>query len=145
MELQISPACGEDIPVLLGLNRELITAWENPAAIDLPRVLSWVEHKLSRQLDQYRRILWEGRPVGYFHLCPGEGETELDDFYILPEYRGKGIGTAALEQILSAIQTPVTLCVFTANTGAVRLYRRFGFQITGHISPTRCLMRREVL
>ena len=145
MDLIFSPAMPEDIPILLDLNRQLITVWEDPAAMDLPRVLAWVERKITKFLDQYLRICLDGRTVGWFRLCPGEGEVELDDFYVLPPYRGRGIGTAALEAILSETQSPMTLCVFTANTGAQKLYRRFGFQITEHISHTRCLMRREVL
>ena len=144
MNLTIVPAVPEDIPMLLAQNRQLIESWEDPAAIDLPRILAWEERKIYKYLHQYRRILLESRTVGYFRLNPGEGETELDDFYVLPEYRGRGIGTAVLDAILSKSKTPVTLCVFTANTGAVKLYRRFGFAVTEHISPTRCAMRREV-
>jgi len=144
MNLTFSPAGLEDIPPLIALNRELIEAWEDPDAIDLGMVLAWVERKITRHLDAYTRIVLEDQTVGYFRLCPGENETELDDFYLLPPFRGRGIGTAVLRRCIARTRTPMTLCVFTGNTGAIRLYTRMGFVVTEHISPTRCLMRREV-
>ncbi len=145
MELTFSPAAAEDIPMLLELNRQLIEQYEDPTAIDLPRVLAWVGRKIEKNLSQYSCVVLEGRKAGYFRLCPDEGETELDDFYIFPEFRGQGIGTEVLRRCIREQNRPLTLCVFTKNTGAMALYSRMGFHVTEHISQTRCIMRREVL
>ena len=70
---------------------------------------------------------------------------ELDDFYILPQFRGRGIGTAVLEKCIRESSLPIFLYVFTRNTGALNLYQRMGFRIAEQISSTRSIMRREVL
>lgn len=145
MELTFAPADSRDIQPLLEQNRLLIERYEDPAAIDLPRVLAWTGRKIEKNLSQYRRILLGRTHVGYYRLCPGETETELDDLYIFPEFRGRGIGTAVLNSCIAQSEQPLTLCVFTGNTGAVALYRRMGFETTHHLSHTRCIMRREVL
>lgn len=51
----------------------------------------------------------------------------------LPEARGKGLGTRLLQQALDlaakANLPSVSLRVFSANEGAIRLYKRFGFRL----------------
>ncbi|MGA8711317.1 MAG: GNAT family N-acetyltransferase [Thermoplasmata archaeon] len=51
-------------------------------------------------------------------------------------YRGTGVGTALLERALAVARSRfelVLLSVFTVNEGALRLYRRFGFTVSGHL------------
>ena len=145
MHLTFHPAAAEDIAPLVALNRDLIETYEDLTAIDLPRVLAWTERKITKNLSQYSCIFSEGQKVGYFRLCPGEAETELDDFYIFPDFRSRGIGTEVLLRCIREQTKPLTLCVFTKNTGAMALYSRMGFRVTENISHTRCIMRREVL
>jgi ribosomal protein S18 acetylase RimI-like enzyme len=82
--------------------------------------------------------------VGYFNLKKGTEEAELDDFYVLPEYRGKGIGTKVLSYCISQTNTPIFLYVFRKNTDAIRLYTRFGFSVSEEIGNTRLIMRRGI-
>ena len=65
----------------------------------------------------------------------------LYNVYTLPEYRGRGIGTAVLRRCL-AQGKPVYLYVFTGNVRAVALYEREGFRKVEDVSPTRCIMAR---
>jgi ribosomal protein S18 acetylase RimI-like enzyme len=54
------------------------------------------------------------------------------DLALLPEWRGRGIGSYAINTILAEAREarkPVFLCVFASNTDALRLYRRLGFEI----------------
>ena len=51
-----------------------------------------------------------------------------------PDVRSEGIGTALLERLLEEVGDPAaryTLEVRTSNTGAIRLYERFGFRAAG--------------
>jgi ribosomal protein S18 acetylase RimI-like enzyme len=48
---------------------------------------------------------------------------------VLPEYQGRGIGSALLEECEKQIDTPVIrLNVRISNHSAIRLYRRFGYE-----------------
>ncbi len=52
------------------------------------------------------------------------------------EHRGKGVGSALLDHALAAARGRfdlVRLSVFSVNTGARRLYERFGFVVSGHV------------
>ena len=73
-------------------------------------------------------------------LRPYRELSDPDSLFIaeicfLPAARGKGLGTRLLEHAKeSAIERGlprVTLRVFSANVGAVRLYERFGYQVVG--------------
>ena len=70
---------------------------------------------------------------------------ELDDFYILEDFRGKGIGSAVLrQQVEQADQKSLDLrlYVFKKNEAAVRLYQRFGFHIVEEAGNSRWIMLR---
>ena len=68
---------------------------------------------------------------------------ELDDLYVLPEYRRRGIGTMIIEKCCSESDLPIFLYVFSGNTGAVSLYQRLGFRITESVGGTRYIMQRD--
>ena len=125
---------------------------------DLPQVLKLVrayhEHediKLSdRQRETSVRSLINDRslggiwlvysddiPVGYIALCFGFSlefsgrEATVDEFYIMPEYRGKGLGTQVLEFIKAEAGKydvkVLHLEVARSNKKARKLYAQAGF------------------
>ena len=47
--------------------------------------------------------------------------------------RGRGIGTQLMEAALAQSEAPVLLTVDPENQRAVRLYEKFGFEISRHI------------
>ena len=143
MELSYEPARKEDAETLFEFNRELIERYEDPGSIDLQEVLAWVRRKLEKRLGEYVRVTADGRLAGYYRLCLDGGEAELDDLYILPEYRGLGIGTAVVGKCCADAGRPVKLYVFVKNEKAVSLYRRLGFEVTEKVGETRYIMRRD--
>jgi ribosomal protein S18 acetylase RimI-like enzyme len=75
-------------------------------------------------------ILLEGEPVGRLYVDRREDEIRLIDIALLPRYRGRGIGSALLEEILSEGKQaglPVRIHVERMNP-AMRLYTRLGFR-----------------
>lgn len=144
MDLTYSPASPDDAPVIFAFAEELIRRYEDPQAIDLKSALQWTRRKIEKHIAEYSRVYYNGEKAGFFRFAPCEGGMELDDLYILPQFRNRGIGTAVVKHCLARADGPVELYVFTQNTGALRLYRRLGFEITQQVSETRMILRREV-
>jgi ribosomal protein S18 acetylase RimI-like enzyme len=72
----------------------------------------------------YRLSTWEALPYAY-----------LEDFYLAPKARGRGVGTKLLDYALQRAEgqrcNHMVLDVRQANTAAQRLYTRFGFTDSG--------------
>ena len=141
MTLTFLPASETDIELIFNLSRNLILKYEDTASIDLLRILAWVRRKIDEHIHEYRRILREGVHVGYYRLFTGELGRELDDLYIFPEYQNQGIGTEIISRCCA--QGPLSLYVFTKNTGALSLYRRLGFREIQTVGSTRLILRKE--
>jgi diamine N-acetyltransferase len=82
---------------------------------------------------------WEGRPAGfafwYFNFSSWEGKPGLylEDLWVRPEFRGKGIGKALLRH-LAAIAlregcTRYTWQVLDWNTPSISFYQAMGAQV----------------
>ncbi len=140
MQPEFAPIQSSDIEPLFGLCKALIDQYEDTARIDYPAVLGWTRRKLERQISEYRRILWDGQHVGYLHFAPSQGQMELDDFYIFPEFQHRGIGSAVLRLLREETELPIFLYVFLENEGALRLYHRLGFLEVQRVDGTRCIM-----
>ena len=144
MNLSYEPAGQEDLEPLFQLNRQLIDRYEDLSSIDYPKVLEWVRRNLSRNLSEITRVLKDGTLVGYFCLRPEDGKMELDSLFVLPPFRGQGIGTEILQKCLQEAHAPVFLFVFRGNTRAKALYHRMGFRIVKEVGKTRLLMENSL-
>lgn len=138
--MTLLPAARRNIKEIFRLNKELIDKYENLAAINYRRVLKIVKRGISSRIGEYRRIISEGKTAGYFLVTKKPEFWELEDLFIYPEYQNKGIGTAVLNDIISAADKPIALFVFTKNEGARRLYERLGFEIDSVYHETRYRM-----
>lgn len=144
MTLCYEPACQKDLEPLFQLNKQLIEQYEDLSYIDYPRVLAWVRRNLQRNLSGVTRVLRDGILVGYFCLCREDGKLELDSLFVLPPFRGQGIGTEILRKCLREADVPVFLFVFRENTRAAALYRRMGFRIVKEAGKTRYIMENSL-
>lgn len=146
MNLRFQPAGHSDIDALFELSKTLIDRYEDLSSIDLDEVLPWVRRKLLKKLPEYRAVYLNDEKVGFFRLFESDGNVlELDDLYVLSPHQGQGIGSEIIRYCISESnkhEKPLTLYVFTKNTGAIRLYERFGFRIRETVSPTRIIMER---
>jgi ribosomal protein S18 acetylase RimI-like enzyme len=81
-------------------------------------------------------IFLEDRPAGRMLVDEAEHAITLIDIAMLPQFRGSGIGTRLLQDLLKRAviaRKPVKLQVFKTNP-AQRLYERLGFSRTGEQS-----------
>ena len=73
-------------------------------------------------------VVSSGQEIGFLRAEEKGGTVSLAQVFIVPEHRGRGIGTALLRDIL-ARGLPVRLRVLKVNAGARRLYERLGFRL----------------
>lgn len=142
MELNYERASGADVEAIFALSKALIDQYEDVSCIDYDKVLRWVRRKIEVQIGEYQRVLMDGSLAGYVHFHPDGERMELDDLYILPEYRGQGIGRLVVKKCCAETEKPVYLYVFRRNEGAVRLYQRLGFEIVQEVGSSRYIMQR---
>ena len=140
--LTYEQATQADAERIFSMSKALIDQYEDIASIDYDKVLQWVRRKIEAQIGEYQRVLMDGSLAGYVHFHPDGERMELDDLYVLPEYRGQGIGTAVVEKCCAETVKPVYLYVFRRNEGAVRLYQRLGFKIVQEVGGSRYIMQR---
>jgi GNAT superfamily N-acetyltransferase len=72
----------------------------------------------------------DGQPAGRLYVAESPGTILVVDIALLPEHRGRGIGTGLLQPILAhgrATGRPVMVHVEVFNP-AIRLYERLGFR-----------------
>lgn len=104
---------------------------------------AFIEHQFLAQDHYYRSnypgaeflvLVADGRDAGRLYVHQRETEIRVMDIAILPEFRHRGIGTAALRWVLAAAaagRKRVSIHVELFNPGARRLYERLGFREAG--------------
>ena len=147
MEPHLRPLAADDEPFLwTALYHALHVA---PGASPLPRevvrrpeIARYVSGWMERPGDLGFVAEVDGEPVGAAWLrrwasgdrgygFVDEATPELS-MALLPDYRGRGVGTALLRRLLAAAareSQAVSLSVSTSNA-ALRLYERFGFTVS---------------
>lgn len=130
----------DDIEIIFIECKNMIDKYENISEIPYEKVLSWCKEKITKNIYNYTRILYNDKTIGYYYLIDHGEEFELDDFYILPQYQNKGIGTYILNKITSETTRPIFLYVFSQNNIAINLYKKSGFRKIKSVSDTRFIM-----
>ena len=72
--------------------------------------------------------------VGFLAISHTPDRFKVNQLYILPEYQGRGIGSAGMTRIIddaNLAQKPVVLQVLKVNTHGIAFYQRLGFTIIG--------------
>lgn len=79
-----------------------------------------------------------GERVGFLHLGSRGAEIDwLEDLFVLPQYQKKGIGAQAVrlaEEIVREYSQSMYIEAAAWNEGAVRLYKRLGYDCLNTIS-----------
>ena len=149
MELEYLPMRDCDLDAVERFSRELIETYEDLEGFELrlDEIMAWMRRKLEQRRGEYSRVTRDGETVAYIRCAfdsalPDSDQRglELDDLYVLPQYRDRGVGGAVLRRCCSLTDGPVWFYVFTENKRAIALYERLGFRITRTLSPTRSFM-----
>jgi GNAT superfamily N-acetyltransferase len=141
---QLRPAQTADYQFLYSLHRATIRdyvaeiwGWDE----------DWQQSHFQEKFDPAATeiIGFDGRDIGVLKLERRADELFLALIEILPEYQGRGIGTAVIQDVLAEgerLGLPVTLQVFR-NNPARQLYERLGFTAVGR-DDIRLFMRKGV-
>ena len=84
------------------------------------------------ELDEVQIIMVDGADVGWLQISETEHAINLDQVYLLEDFRARGIGSQLIQNLLATAKSekkPVLLSVVRNNV-AVTLYQRLGFRIT---------------
>ena len=88
-------------------------------------------HKKQFSPDNTHLILSNGSVVGWISVFDHEDCTKIDEFYVLPEFQNRGIGTSVLLEAVAHARrrgVPLRIRVFKINRSGIRFYERSGFR-----------------
>lgn len=96
---------------------------------ELDRINRYVDEQLPKQLGYYQNVVCGGVAVGSVLVRQIDDGLLLDEIFIEKKYRGRGIGSSVIKNILSCSNDSVFLWVYKTNVDAIRLYRNLGFVV----------------
>lgn len=93
----------------------------------------------NRRFDSQdlRIIQFHGTDVGFLSTSSTPDTLKVNQLFILPEYQGKGIGSACMMRIVDNARLEgksVALQALQVNTRGTAFYQRLGFLIVGESS-----------
>ncbi len=95
----------------------------------------WKAHERRFATQDYYLIELDCMVIGVMALAISPDQIRLNQFFVLHNHHGKGVGTAVLRALVAkadASGLPIRLDVMPDNRRAIALYGRFGFrQIEG--------------
>jgi ribosomal protein S18 acetylase RimI-like enzyme len=141
-QITTRPVQREDEPFLLALYISTREAELGAVGWDAEQIGLFCQMQFMAQRRQYalsypkgddRIILNDKNAIGHI-IVDRDKEICLVDLALVPEYRGKGIGTSLLQQLISeAVAAGKLLRLHVlSNNPAIRLYERLGFLLVGN-------------
>lgn len=137
--VRLRPETGDDLPFL----RELYAGTREAELAAVPWPDAEKRAFLHQQFEAQRRYYRQQMPDAAFDIIEVDGdragrlyvdrrddELRLVDIALLPDWRGQGIGTGLLRELMAeagARDAPLRIHV-EKNNPAYRLYRRLGFE-----------------
>lgn len=126
---QVRPVSDKDIPAIVAVDRAAFTPHWWHSADTMRRVAAASSHFVVAELAD--------EVVGYAEGGLRLPTAHLNRIAVHPAHQGQGIGAALLRDVLRAFwqsgAEAVTLNTQSDNRSSQRLYRRFGFEPTGHL------------
>jgi len=125
----LRPATDDDRAFLVGLNRAALGAY-------LEAAFGWDDAALDAYFDEGfdasggQVIQVDGVDVGELLVDERPGELRIVRLALLPEWQGRGIGSAVVRRLAERAReqgSAVVLDVFKSNPRAARLYESLGF------------------
>ena len=79
---------------------------------------------------EFHMVMKNNKPIGRLYVDQRKDEIRLIDIALMPEYRGEGIGSKLIKQVLRQArnQSKAVRIHVETNNPAIRMYRRLGFK-----------------
>lgn len=119
----------------------LVYKYENLKIFDINEIIKFEKAKIENDISKYTAVYDNNQFIGIFKLTKEKDYYELDDFYIVEEYRNKGYGTCILKECIKNL--PITLYVFKNNKVAYELYITYGFEILEDLNDRVRMIKRK--
>jgi GNAT superfamily N-acetyltransferase len=109
-----------------------LTNWEEQqkrAFIIMQSMAQLADYKKNYPGAAFQIIVYKKQPAGRFYTWENDNEMRLIDITLLPPFRGRGIGTFLLKELIkksNSIQKKISLHVEPGKP-ALQLYLRLGF------------------
>ena len=90
--------------------------------------------KYNQEWDFHNRfrvlIMNEGKVAASACLCEYEQDIVIEEVYVQPEYRNKGVGSILMAELqqMGLMYTEISLKVKRDNKYAIKLYEKWGFE-----------------
>jgi ribosomal protein S18 acetylase RimI-like enzyme len=113
-----------------------ITGWSDSQKEMFLRMQFQAQHRYYHEVytaASYQIILWEEQPAGRLYVDRRESEIGIVDISLLPQYRGRGIGSILMQRMMAEateVDKPLRIYVEHFNR-ALTLYERLGFHKIG--------------
>ena len=94
----------------------------------------WSEALIAGSINTYNYsflVCEVDSKIAGFAIFLSSFDAELLDIAVLPEYRGRGIGSMLLEHFFDTCNKDTFLEVRRSNNSAIALYKKFGFEEIG--------------
>ena len=141
-------ALREARPVDYGFARQLYRATMHDMTEE---AFGWDEYRqdmsFARQfiLKEVRIITLAGKDVGWIQTRAEGAVLNLFQFYVAPEWQGRGVGSYVLKRLMADAKRRGRVIALSVMKGspAIRLYQRHGFHPT-HADAYKIYMRQEI-
>jgi ribosomal protein S18 acetylase RimI-like enzyme len=150
MELQFRLANDKDIDTLIGFMHQFYAIDQYPFDERVAR-MALADMLGNTSLGRAWLIYNGDEAIGYFVITLGYSlefhgrDAMIDEFFVVADYRHRGIGTKAMQFMLEACRElgvhALHLEVERTNTAGQALYRRFGFEDHDRYLMTRWIDR----
>jgi ribosomal protein S18 acetylase RimI-like enzyme len=145
--LKFSPATAEQYDQFLQMMCEDGQEyWENMMRI---MQMTWEEYaQIFRTRGEVTAIYQDDQLGDFYWIEEREDTLYLHGLILSTEFQGRGIGTTVLKLLAEKYMgkmDKIELGVYQANTGAIRLYEKMGFQITRNLGDLHFYMMQKLL
>ena len=129
MEYTLEKSCKDDIERLIDYKKKTIYEYAyDLSQKEIQKIDDYVFNEVSKLLSDYCNIVVDGKIVGCLLVTNIDDGKLLDEIYIEENYRGRGIGSDIIRNVLYDNDI-VYLWVYKANKRAISLYERLGFSV----------------
>lgn len=141
--------CGkEDSAKIFSEYKNKLDSYEDTKKIKYKEALALNENKINNNLENYTKVLCNGKCIGYYSMLEEDNKVELTDFYILEEYYNRGFAKKVLKHCIESVENkniPVMfMYVFIKDSKSIELYTKCGFTVREILGETRCVMSKKI-